>query len=81
MALLDDLANPDYRAPSGPACTVGILLKQLDKKTVDTLTAAMNNPHAPSTRISQALKDMGHPASAHVIQRHRRGECRCARES
>lgn len=81
MALLDDLASPEYRPPTGPTCTMGILLKQLDKKTVDTLNAAMNNPHAPSTKICQALTDMGHRVSAHVIQRHRRGECRCARES
>lgn len=81
MASLTDLANPEYRAPVGPACTMGILLKELDKKTVDTLNAAMTNPHAPSTKISQALTDLGHRVSAHVIQRHRRGECRCARES
>jgi hypothetical protein len=81
VATLNDLANPQYRAPVGPSCTIGILLKELDKDTAASLTAAMQNPHAPATKISQALKDMGKPASAHVIQRHRRGECRCARES
>lgn len=81
MALLDDLANPEYRAPTGPVCSLGILLKQLDKKTVDTLNAALTNPHAPSTKISQALTDLGHRITSHTVQRHRRGECRCARES
>ena len=63
MALLDDLASPEYRAPSGPSCTIAILFQELDKATVETLTAAMDNPYAPSTKISQALKDMGKPVS------------------
>ena len=77
MGLLDNLASPDYRAPRGPECGMHIVLAQLDAKTRSTLMAAMANPHAPSTRISVALGELGHRTSTHVIQRHRRGECRC----
>ena len=77
MSLLDNLASPDYRAPRGPECGMHIVLAQLDAKTRSTLMAAMANPHEPSTRISAALTELGHRTSTHVIQRHRRGECRC----
>ena len=77
MSLLDNLASPDYRPPRGPECGVAIVLEQLDDKTRKTLQAALDNPHAPSTQISIALGKLGHRTSAHVIQRHRRNECRC----
>ena len=78
MSLLDNLASPDYRPPRGPECGVAIVLEQLDDKTRKTLQAALDNPHAPSTKISVALGELGHRTSSHVVQRHRRGECRCA---
>ena len=77
MGLLDSLASPDYRPPRGPECGVAIVLEQLDDKTRKTLQAALDNPHAPSTKISAALGEMGLRTSSHVVQRHRRGECRC----
>ncbi len=78
MGLLDSLASPDYRPPRGPECGLGIVLKQLDDKTRKTLQAALDNPHAPSTKISVALGELGHRTSSHVVQRHRRRECRCS---
>ena len=78
MSLLDNLASPDYRAPRGPECGVAIVLDQLDDKTRKTLQTALDNPHAPSTKSSVALGELGHRTSTHVLQRHRRGECRCA---
>ena len=78
MSLLDNLASPDYRPPRGPECGVAIVLEQLDDKTRKTLQAALDNPHAPSTKISVALGELGHRTSSHVVQRHRRGECRCS---
>ena len=78
MGLLHNLASPDYRPPRGPECGLGIVLEQLDDKTRKTLQAALDNPHAPSTKISVALGELGHRTSSHVVQRHRRGECRCS---
>ena len=77
-SLLDDLASPDYRPPKGPRCGVELVLTALDEKTRKTLQAALDNVYAPSTKIAQALADLGHRTSTHVVQRHRRGECRCA---
>lgn len=59
MSLLDNLASPDYRPPRGPECGLGIVLEQLDDKTRKTLQAALDNPHAPSTKISVALGNSG----------------------
>ena len=78
MGLLDNLASPDYRPPRGPECGVAIVLEQLDDKTRKTLQAALDNPHAPSTKIRVALGELGHRTSSHVVQRHRRNECRCS---
>ena len=78
MGLLDDLAKPGYRSPHGPDCGLAILIGQLDPKDKATLLAALANPHAPSSRIVEALKDMGHRTSVYILQRHRRQQCRCS---
>ncbi len=77
MSLLDNLANPNYRQPRAAQCGMGLVLCAVDDKTRKTLLAALNNPYAPSTKIAQALSELGHRTSVHVVQRHRRGECRC----
>jgi len=78
VSLLENLANPDYRPPKGPSCGIAIVMQTLGDKDRKTLLAALANPYAPSTRIAQALGEMGHRVSTHVVQRHRRNECRCA---
>lgn len=78
MPLLNDLADPNYRPQLGPSCTVAVLLETLEPKTAKTLKAALDNPHAPSTKIAQALQELGHRISVHVVQRHRRHQCRCS---
>lgn len=77
MSSLESLANPDWRPPKGPTCSVLSLLATVDAETGDLIRAAMNNPYAPSTMIARAVAERGHRISAHVLQRHRRGECRC----
>jgi hypothetical protein len=75
---LATLADPTYRPPKGPACTIRLILASLLDEDRRHLTAALDNPHAPSTMIARALEQMGHPVKATNVQRHRRGECRCA---
>lgn len=77
MVTLESLAQPDFRPPKGPQCTVATLLSVADPEVVDLLTRAMSNPYAPSTMIARAMHDKGHQVSTHSIQRHRRRECRC----
>ncbi len=81
MSLLDDLADPNYRPHTGPACTIEKILSTVDDKTGALIKAALANPYARSTDIALAVTERGHQLSAHVVQRHRRGACRCARES
>lgn len=81
MSMLDDLANPAYRPVKGPDCSMGILLSTVDKETQTLIMAAMANQYAPSTLIAEALTERNHRISANVVQRHRRGQCRCPRES
>lgn len=78
MSSLESLASPEYRPPRGPACTVAVILETADEETVQLFTAALDNAYAPSTALSKAMTDRGHRISAHVLQRHRRGECRCS---
>lgn len=77
MPDLAALADPNYRPPKGPACTIQLLLDTLDADTAEHLRGALANPHAASTAIVKALQDAGHRVSANTMQRHRRGECRC----
>lgn len=78
MSSLESLANPHYRPTKGPACTVGVMMATLDADTAALFTAALDNGYAPSTEIARAMTERGHPIAAHVLTRHRRGDCRCA---
>lgn len=78
MSSLESLANPDYRPPHGPACTVAVILRTADEETAELFTAALANAYAPSSAIAKAMTDRGHKISANVLQRHRRGDCRCS---
>lgn len=77
MPDLADLARPDYRPEKGPACTIGIAFDSLSEADAANLTAALENPHAPSSAIARALASLGHDVRAYTVQRHRRRECRC----
>jgi hypothetical protein len=71
------LARPDYRPEKGPACTIGLAFRSLSEADAANLTAALENPHAPSSAIARALSSLGHDAKPYTVQRHRRRECRC----
>lgn len=77
MATLGELADPDYRVRRGPECSVKILLDKMDKEEAKLLHKALANVQAPSTRITIALRDLGHQISSDSVQRHRRRDCRC----
>jgi len=76
-SLLDTLSDPQYVPKRGPACTVHLTMKQMDKATLDKFTAAMANSSAAGTLIAEALQELGFKVRADAIQRHRRGACRC----
>lgn len=76
-SLLDDLTKPTYRVKKGPRCGVAIALEEMPKDIVAKFTAAMGNTHAPASKISVALKELGYLVAAETIARHRRGACSC----
>lgn len=63
----------------GPRCTVANLLPRLSKAEVKDLDAALGDPTIPATAIAQGLTAVGHKVSHSSLQRHRRGQCGCAR--
>jgi len=61
----------------GPRCSVKLLdLSPADRRDLDT---AIANLAIPCSAIAKALQDRGHGVSSTSLQRHRRGECNCAR--
>lgn len=77
MPDLAALADPDYRPPKGPPCSVRHALDSADADTADLLTKALANPYAGSTSIRDALTERGLNVPITAIRRHRRRECRC----
>lgn len=82
---LKDHAPPRLRNHGLP-CSVAAILEQLD--TTDPaeagylrvmLAAPMNT--WPHSAIETALRQEGHPIGAGTVGKHRRGDCRCARET
>jgi hypothetical protein len=77
MSLLDNLADPKYTYRKGPACSVALVMQQMDDATVKKFQAAMANVSAPATQIAKAVQDLGYQIRYEAVQRHRRGACRC----
>jgi methylmalonyl-CoA mutase cobalamin-binding subunit len=76
-SLLNKLADPHYTYRKGPECTVALAMRQMDKATLATCQAALDNAAAPSTQIAKALQELGFAVRYEALQRHRRGACRC----
>jgi len=74
---LATLADPGYRPPKGPPCSVGHTLRMADPETANLLAAALANPYASSRDIVDALAERGYVVPMSALRRHRRGECRC----
>lgn len=69
----------DLENRKGPRCgwtKVEAHFKGEDKKDVD---AALKDLAITSTAISKWMNKQGIGITAHVVQRHRRGECSCER--
>lgn len=77
MPDLATLARSDYRPEKGPACTIGLAFGSLSEADAANLTAALENPNAPSSAIARALSSLGYDVRPYTVQRHRRRECRC----
>lgn len=79
MSLADDLAN-EVPVRKGPPCSVSTLLRQLDADDRAAVQAALDGPQSHA-HIARTLRKHGHPIGDNTIQRHRRAECACGRET
>lgn len=77
MGKLKDLAIQFANRKKGPQCSVGQLLDTLKTEERVELNEAITS-QLPGPAISEAVDQMyGVVLKAHIIGRHRRGECKC----
>jgi hypothetical protein len=80
MGLADDLLAPHRSSNRGATCSVELLLGELtaaDPEGAAALVTVLADQRFPATTISRRLTGAGWELSAQIIQRHRRGECKC----
>jgi hypothetical protein len=65
-----------YESGSGPRCGVASL--ELKGEILKQFVAASDTPSITSAALAKWLQSKGHRISKQTIQRHRRGDCRCA---
>lgn len=77
MPLADRVkAGPAEIHPGGP-CSVGHLLRTLDKSEADALRAMLADPRWPHSHITKALNEEGYHFRGATVARHRHGDCSC----
>lgn len=77
MTLADDL-RAAAGEPKGPPCSTRLLLGRLSIEDRAALMAALEDPMVTTAIIARVLRARGHDTSAHNLQRHRRGDCKCS---
>lgn len=78
MGSLADAITANLPA-KGPRCTVAGITAALDPADLADLEAALHNPAVPGSAIAAGLRAVGHHVGNETLQRHRRGQCGCAR--
>lgn len=63
----------------GPRCSVTGLLEKLPKADRAELLAILADAATQTSAIHRGLTSLGHTIGLSALQRHRRGECGCAR--
>jgi hypothetical protein len=74
MALKDAL-QAETRAHNGPQCSLCALIPTMSKDDAAALLAALSDFGVHGTQIARALQHEGYDVRAHVVTRHRRGDC------
>jgi len=74
MALKDAL-QAETRAHNGPKCSLCALIPNLDPDDAATLAESLADFKIHGTQIARALHHEGYDIRAHVVTRHRRGDC------
>ena len=74
MALADAL-KAETKSHNGPHCTLCSLIPTLDAEDAAVLVESLADFKIHGTQIARALQREGHQIGAHVVTRHRRGDC------
>lgn len=78
MTLADALAAEEAAHSKGPACTVALILDQLDPADRAVLVEWLANPVKRHSWIAEALRKNGHQVQESTIGRHRNRKCTCS---
>lgn len=62
-------------------CRVAVILESIDAEDRAALGAVLAHRDVQSARIAETLRDGDYYISNDTVGRHRRGECKCAREA
>jgi hypothetical protein len=74
MALADAL-KAETKTHNGPSCSLCALIPTMPKDDAASLAAALSDFGVHGTQIARALQHEGYDIRAHVVTRHRRGDC------
>lgn len=74
---LREQLHEEKRPRRGPACSISVILAELDKDDRTALIEALTDPTVEHTAIRRVLVHNGFRVNINTVQRHRRGECLC----
>ena len=80
MSFAETLLAPHHAVNRGATCGVALMLVEMDQSDPDAaeaLRTVLDDTRMPSTVIAKRLTDGGWDIASAVVQRHRRGECKC----
>lgn len=79
MGLMDEIRQEIPK--KGPRCSIRTAMEEMDPADAKELKLAFEDRSIPGTAIFRALKARGLEVSDHTLQRHRRKECSCRKDS
>jgi len=81
MSLSDRLTLGPERRMTGSPCSVGALLRALPPEESTALRQMLDDSQWSGAAIYDAVSGEGYDVGRQTINRHRRRECRCFKES
>jgi hypothetical protein len=81
VSLSDRLSLGPEPKVNGAPCSVGVLLRALPAEESAALRQMLDDPAWSGADIHDAVTGEGYDVGRQTVNRHRRRECRCAKES
>jgi hypothetical protein len=76
MGLLDEVKEEQLGRRRGGECSVGKMMRRMDRKDAAELTAALEDEDITAASIAAVLQRRGFDVKYQAIQRHRRDKSR-----